>query len=93
MFAYGTLQPGFAPPIVRPVVDRLILVGPATAIGKVYDLGDYPGAVFGGDVVLHGTVYQLPAGVETATLAALDRYEGVPDLYLPSRSRWPTAGR
>jgi gamma-glutamylcyclotransferase (GGCT)/AIG2-like uncharacterized protein YtfP len=45
-------------------------------------LGEYPGAVFGGSGVVHGTVYGVPAAMETTVLAAFDAYEGVPDLYV-----------
>jgi gamma-glutamylcyclotransferase (GGCT)/AIG2-like uncharacterized protein YtfP len=71
LFAYGTLQPGLA---------RLTLLGPGTASGTLYDLGDYPGAMFGTDGTVHGRVYELPA--DPAVLARFDRYEGVPDLYV-----------
>jgi len=82
LFAYGTLQPGLAPAMIRAVVDRLTLVGAGTAPGTLYDLGEYPGAVFAhGAGPVHGRVYQLPADDEPAVLAAFDAYEGVPDLY------------
>ena len=82
LFAYGTLQPGFAPPAIRPVIDRLTLIGGGTTAGIVYDLGDYPGANFDGIGTVNGRVYLLPSGDEPAVLAAFDRYEGVPDLYV-----------
>ncbi len=82
LFAYGTLQPGLAPASVRPWVDRLVGVGPASVAGTLYDLGPYPGATFGTPGVVHGRVYQLPPGDEPAIWAALDAYEGVPDLYV-----------
>ena len=80
LFAYGTLQPGWAPAAVRPDVDRLTLIGPATTAGTLYDLGDYPGAVFGTGGTIHGRVYELPD--DPAVLLRFDRYEGVPDLYI-----------
>ena len=84
LFAYGTLQPGLAPPAVRPRVDRLVLMCTGRAIGTLYDLGEYPAAVFDGGGtnhgVVHGRVYRLPD--DPAVLAALDEYEGLPDLYV-----------
>ncbi len=80
LFAYGTLQPGLAPAAVRAAVDRLTFVGVGSARGRLYDLGEYPGADLDADGTVHGRVYELPADV--AVLAAFDRYEGVPDLYV-----------
>ena len=83
LFAYGTLQPTLAPDAVRPIVAGLRRVGRGTAAGEVFDLGEYPAAVFAaGSAAVHGTVYELPPGAEADVLPALDAYEGVPDLYL-----------
>lgn len=40
----------------------------------LYDLGEYPAAVFGGNTQIVGEVLELPD--DAGTLAALDEYEG-----------------
>ena len=89
LFAYGTLQPGLAPPAVRGVADRLIFVATGTTPGLLYDLGTYPGAVFDGGGTIHGTVLLMPMA---DLLADLDVYEGVPDLYRRTTVPVATAG-
>lgn len=76
LFAYGTLQPGLAPAEIVPMVERLCLVGEGFLIGKLYDLGTYPGAVIdpAAEWNIYGTVYELPEDAEI--LSALDDYEG-----------------
>ena len=56
------------------------IIGPGTTPGTLFDLGTYPGAVFGPTGTVHGTVFELP--LDDAVLAAFDAYEGVPDLYV-----------
>jgi len=76
LFAYGTLQPGLAPPEIVPSVHELRLVGEGFLFGKLYDLGSYPGAVIdpASAWIIYGTVYELPEGAEI--LRRLDAYEG-----------------
>src|SRR5437773_10086294 len=75
VFLYGTLLPELAPANLRPLLARLEPVGRATVPGRLYDLGDYPGAVF--DVSapssVHGRVFVL-AGRDA--LREFDAYEG-----------------
>ena len=76
LFAYGTLQPGFAPTKIARVAAKLRPVGEGFVRGVLYDLGGYPGAVAdpsAKDRIL-GTVMELPEDEEI--LARLDRYEG-----------------
>jgi gamma-glutamylcyclotransferase (GGCT)/AIG2-like uncharacterized protein YtfP len=75
LFVYGTLRraSGHA---AQFLTARGRLVGAASAPGRLYDLGAYPGMV---DAVeeserVRGEVYELHE--PEATLAALDRYEG-----------------
>ena len=82
MFAYGTLQTRLAPPVIRPAVQQLHSIGTGWTRGSVYDLGDYPGARFDGNGIIHGTVYQLPTTDEPAVWATFDGYGGVPDLFV-----------
>jgi predicted acetylornithine/succinylornithine family transaminase len=76
LFVYGTLQPASAPPEVKEIVGRWRRVGSATALGQLYDLGDYPGAVLDANTSTRiiGEVYELPK--DPAVLATLDEYEG-----------------
>jgi gamma-glutamylcyclotransferase (GGCT)/AIG2-like uncharacterized protein YtfP len=75
LFAYGTLQPGLAPPEVADVVRDLVSVGKGWVPGTLYDLGSFPGAVLEPNSPrrISGTVYLLPAGAHI--LHMLDAYE------------------
>jgi gamma-glutamylcyclotransferase (GGCT)/AIG2-like uncharacterized protein YtfP len=76
LFAYGTLRPGLAPEEIAPVVEKLRPLGEGFVNGKLYDLGDYPGAVIdpASPWIIYGTVYELPEDAEV--LRQLDAYEG-----------------
>ena len=76
VFLYGTLLPQFVPEAMREVVARLHFHGDGWLRGVLYDLGDYPGAVFDTttDMRVDGTVFELPQ--DPQVLEALDRYEG-----------------
>ena len=85
LFVYGTLQPNLAPPSIKAIVDRFEFIARARTPGKLYDLGDYPGAIFE-DVSttdVHGVVYAVSD--EGPLWQALDEYEGVPSLYVRVR--------
>jgi len=76
LFVYGTLRPGE----VRWHHLEEFVVGDgvdATVPGDVYDTGlDYPAAMFGGESVIRGRVYELrPDRIDDA-LEHLDRVEG-----------------
>ena len=75
LFAYGTLQPGLAPPDVALLVARLMPIGEGLARGVLYDLGRYASAIFdnASAFTIAGTVFQLPEDPEV--LNALDVYE------------------
>src|SRR5439155_1043404 len=45
VFLYGTLIPGQEPAEMTPVVTRLRRIGPARVKGRLYDFGEYPGAI------------------------------------------------
>lgn len=81
LFAYGTLQPGLAPEPMAALVGRLQAVGEGCVRGRLYDLGEYPGAVLEeSGAEIRGTVYRLPEG--DSLLPALDAYEGFePDCF------------
>jgi gamma-glutamylcyclotransferase (GGCT)/AIG2-like uncharacterized protein YtfP len=63
VFVYGTLRRGESNDINR-LQPRPVFVGTARVAGTLYDLGDYPGAVLGGDGVLVGEVYRITSAHE-----------------------------
>jgi gamma-glutamylcyclotransferase (GGCT)/AIG2-like uncharacterized protein YtfP len=75
LFVYGTLQPGFAPPEMEPVVARMRVVGEGFVLGRLYSLGRFPGLVMdaGSGLKVFGVVMELPE--DRNILAALDAYE------------------
>jgi gamma-glutamylcyclotransferase (GGCT)/AIG2-like uncharacterized protein YtfP len=87
LFAYGTLLPGHAPVGIAVVVDRLTVVGDGFVQGRLYDLGDFPGAVLDGASAerVFGTVYELPNDPDI--LRALDAYEEF-DLSMADKSQF-----
>ena len=73
LFIYGTLHPDRAPAEIAAVARRLTPLGPATIRARVYDLGEFPGAILDPDAPpLAGQLFAVP---DAETLAALDRYE------------------
>jgi gamma-glutamylcyclotransferase (GGCT)/AIG2-like uncharacterized protein YtfP len=93
LFVYGTLSPRHAPPEIAPTVKRLRPVGRASVRGRLYDLGEYPGAVLSKNSrsVIRGEVFELPG--DQSTLTSLDDYEGFepakPRSSLFLRRTWP----
>ncbi|MCI0487721.1 MAG: gamma-glutamylcyclotransferase [Blastocatellia bacterium] len=76
LFLYGTLLPGNAPDEIADTVRRLSPITQAFVRGRLYDLGEYPGAILdpSADTSIAGEVFELPDDQET--LASLDSYEG-----------------
>lgn len=73
LFLYGTLHPDRAPREIAAAARRLTLIGPATIHARVYNLGEYPGAVLDASAPpLPGHLFAVP---DAQTLAALDSYE------------------
>lgn len=75
LFSYGTLSPRLAPPEIEPTVRRFRRVGRGFVHGKLFDLGEYPGAILsrnGSRIV--GQIFELPDDPEV--LNRLDEYEG-----------------
>ena len=74
MFVYGTLRSNFENPYARRLRSGALLLGTATVLGAIFDLGRYPGyrSDFPGQVT--GELYEMhePDGL----LAVLDDYEG-----------------
>ena len=74
LFVYGTLRRSTDNPMHQ-LLYGTTLVGTGTFQGKLYDLGNYPAAIFSDDPAdrVHGEVYRLAD--PPATLALLDSYE------------------
>jgi gamma-glutamylcyclotransferase (GGCT)/AIG2-like uncharacterized protein YtfP len=93
LFVYGTLSPQHAPPEIAATVRRLRPVGAASVRGRLYDLGEYPGAILSKSSrsVIRGEVFELPSDAQT--LSSLDSYEGFepgkPGSSLFVRRTWP----
>jgi gamma-glutamylcyclotransferase (GGCT)/AIG2-like uncharacterized protein YtfP len=93
LFVYGTLSPRHAPPEIAATVRRLRPVGQASVRGRLYDLGEYPGAILSktSRSVIRGEVFELPG--DSQTLSSLDNYEGFeprkPSSSLFVRRMWP----
>jgi gamma-glutamylcyclotransferase (GGCT)/AIG2-like uncharacterized protein YtfP len=74
LFSYGTLLPKHAPREIAPTVRKLRRVGQGFVRGRLYDLGDYPGAVLTrSGPLIRGLVFELPEDPEV--LERLDQYE------------------
>lgn len=74
IFCYGTLRAGLAPPEIAPVAARLVLVAQARLHGRLFDLGEFPGAIIDPSCAetIVGEVFAIPDG---EILRELDRYE------------------
>lgn len=61
LFIYGTFLPEVVAPEIRPIMNSLDTLGVGYMRGKLYDLGNYPGAIFEpeGNWII-GRVYRLP---------------------------------
>jgi gamma-glutamylcyclotransferase (GGCT)/AIG2-like uncharacterized protein YtfP len=76
LFAYGTLRRGA--PMHELIEGRATWLGPASAAGRLVDLGAFPGLVPAqrpGDRV-HGDLFAIADAQREELLDALDRYEG-----------------
>jgi gamma-glutamylcyclotransferase (GGCT)/AIG2-like uncharacterized protein YtfP len=76
LFAYGTLAEKTPPPEVAAAMKRLKLVGKGFVFGRLYNVGEYPGAVLNdnGRGKIFGKIFELSAN--STVLEGLDRYEG-----------------
>lgn len=74
LFVYGTLMSGDAPAEIVRAVRKLRLLGDGWTQARLYDFGDYPGAIFsGGPSKVIGQVFELVGGM--GLLRQLDAYE------------------
>jgi gamma-glutamylcyclotransferase (GGCT)/AIG2-like uncharacterized protein YtfP len=74
LFLYGTLMPNEADDEVAHIVKRLRRIGAAYVRGRLYNFGEYPGAVIDHSATtsVHGEVVELP---DKGILHVLDKYE------------------
>ena len=78
LFVYGSLRsPSAVPAQIAAVVNRFHRLGDAQVNGRLYDFGQYCGAVLDdkANSVIHGELVELPSGDEV--LETLDRYEEI----------------
>ncbi|HEX4067548.1 MAG TPA: gamma-glutamylcyclotransferase family protein [Acidobacteriaceae bacterium] len=75
LFAYGTLRPDHSPDEIASSVARLRPVGEGFVHGRLYDLGDYPGAILdpASKRKISGMVFRLPK--DETVLRKIDEYE------------------
>ena len=75
LFLYGTLLPGEAPKEIASIVKRLRRLGSARVRGRLYDFGEFPGAVLDSSsrTMVYGELVVLPS--DERLLEVLDRYE------------------
>jgi gamma-glutamylcyclotransferase (GGCT)/AIG2-like uncharacterized protein YtfP len=74
LFLYGSLLVDGVPDEVAGAVRSLRRIAPAYVRGRLYDLGDYPGAILApsSKTLIHGEIFEIPA---TDVLKVLDDYE------------------
>lgn len=77
LFVYGTLREDAAHPMAAVLRRHASLIGTASFRGRLFDLGDYPGAIHSQDASarVSGELYRIEPGHEAALFAELDRYE------------------
>ena len=77
LFVYGTLLEGLGHPMAKKLQEESYFLGLGFFWGWLYDLGEYPAAVFGkkGDAKVKGEIYRLQRPEKT--LRWLDAYEGI----------------
>ena len=81
LFVYGSLRsPCQVPEAIAAVANRFVRVGLGKVNGRLYDFGDFCGAVLDSDgiSVVHGELVELPSDGDV--LDILDRYEEIDPL-------------
>src|SRR5205085_4012333 len=75
LFLYGTLIPNRANKVMAKAVRQLRRIGPGYVQGRLYDLGEYPGAILdqSSETRITGEVYEITDRRDI--LASLDSYE------------------
>ncbi len=79
LFVYGSLRSGFHSPAYEYISRFFVLVGNASAKGKLIDMGSYPAGIPSADEsVITGELYRIRHENEFSwAIGQLDDYEGV----------------
>ncbi|UOB17213.1 gamma-glutamylcyclotransferase family protein [Abyssalbus ytuae] len=79
LFVYGTLMSHFKTPIANYLRENSNYIGKGYFHGLLYDLGNYPGAVYKEDKTkkVYGEIYTLKDFMNSIKI--LDDYEGIND--------------
>jgi len=77
LFVYGTLMSNIPSSMSKFLRRRATLIGKATTVGRLYDLGQYPGFVPGGEGSVKGELWRLEEERAEQTMEMLDAYESV----------------
>lgn len=72
LFTYGTLRSAAATHAGRELLRDCARVGVGTVAGTLYDAGEYPALLLGGEGRVEGEIWRCPAPL----LRVLDHYEG-----------------
>ena len=89
LFVYGSLRsPCQVPEPIAAVANRFIRLGLGKVNGRLYDLGEFCGAVLDstGTSVVHGELVELPSDEDL--LGILDRYEEIDPLHPANGLFW-----
>jgi len=81
LFVYGTLMRGESAHELLGPTARFICEAHTEPRFTLLDMGEYPALVEGGTTAVRGELYEIDGEL----LAALDRYEDVPELYARRR--------
>jgi gamma-glutamylcyclotransferase (GGCT)/AIG2-like uncharacterized protein YtfP len=87
LFVPGALRRDAQNKVAHLLTKHAKFVGRARFRGKLFDLGDYPGAIPLGDpqTAVYGEVYALEPSMWTTALTALDKYDGCgPNAEIPT---------
>ena len=78
LFVYGTLRPSFENPFARHLRQHSHYVGESAFPGLLFDLGNYPGAIYQPDSQqkVIGSIYHIEQHKQSL-LTYLDEYEGI----------------
>ncbi|PPK88305.1 gamma-glutamylcyclotransferase (GGCT)/AIG2-like uncharacterized protein YtfP [Neolewinella xylanilytica] len=79
LFVYGTLRSDIPSSMSKFLRRRATLVGKATVVGRLVDLGGYPGFITG-EGTTKGELYRIGEEQAAETWQMLDAYEGVSGL-------------
>jgi gamma-glutamylcyclotransferase (GGCT)/AIG2-like uncharacterized protein YtfP len=77
IFVYGTLRKSLKNPNFSFISKHGKFLGEGYVYAKLYDIGEYPGAIPAKKVKLKGEIYEFSAKKRDEILKNLDQYEGI----------------